>query len=101
MTRVCASALAAIFLLGAGQATAATDPAAAPPQATPVSPVTVPAHPSAHDPNEVVCKREDVSGTRLGGTKVCHTRQEWSDMAAQARDTTSHFQQSVGGLGPH
>ena len=41
--------------------------------------------PPAHDENEVVCKREDVTGSRLGGRKVCHTRLEWEQMTEDAR----------------
>jgi len=101
MIRVLAPGLAAILLLGAGQAVAATDSTAASPQATSPAPAVSPAHTSHLDPSEVVCKREEVSGSRLGGARVCHTRQEWADMAARYRDDTTKLQQNSTSFGPH
>ncbi len=102
MMRMLATALAAGLLLGAGQTAAAGDttaatpaPAAAPP------PSAAPAHTSRLDPNEVICKREDVSGSRLGGARICHTRQQWADIAAQYREATDRLQQNSVTNGPH
>jgi len=33
----------------------------------------------ARDPNEVVCEKQEVLGSRLGGKKVCKTRAEWAE----------------------
>lgn len=33
----------------------------------------------APDPNEVICKKEDVLGSRLQSRKVCRTRAEWAE----------------------
>ncbi|AQR74059.1 hypothetical protein [Sphingomonas sp. LM7] len=33
----------------------------------------------ARDPNEVICKKEDVLGSRLQTRKVCMTRAEWAE----------------------
>ena len=52
------------------------------------------------DPDQVICKREDVIGSRLGGPKECHSRRDWDEMAAQARDETSGFQQRSGQTSP-
>ena len=38
------------------------------------------------DSNAIVCKSEDTTGTRLGAKKVCLTRQQWADMAAESRE---------------
>jgi Flp pilus assembly protein CpaB len=46
------------------------------------------------DDQTVVCKREDVTGSRLGATKVCHTRAEWEAQAAEARSAIDRVQQS-------
>jgi hypothetical protein len=40
----------------------------------------------AEDPNEVVCKKlEADTGTRLGKRKECRTRQEWNQIAEEAK----------------
>ena len=36
------------------------------------------ANPKADDPNQIVCVHEDVTGSRLAGTRECHTRAEWA-----------------------
>jgi hypothetical protein len=98
MMRMLATALAAGLLLS-GQAAAAGDTTAATPAAPP--PSATPAHTSRLDPNEVICKREDVSGSRLGGARICHTRQQWADIAAQYREATDRLQQNSVTNGPH
>lgn len=49
----------------------------------------------AHNPDEVICRRQDEPGSRLGGTKVCHTRAEWDEMSRIARDEVERSQQTV------
>jgi hypothetical protein len=40
----------------------------------------------AADPNEVICKKlEADTGTRLGKRKECRTRQEWDQIAEEAK----------------
>ena len=42
---------------------------------------------SSKDPTEVICRREPVANTRLGGQRVCMTREDWTrraDVAAEA-----------------
>jgi hypothetical protein len=34
------------------------------------------------DPNQVICKRDEVTGSRLEGAKQCHTRAEWAQIKA-------------------
>ena len=86
-----ALAAALLFSAAAVSAQAATDtPSAA---AVPASqPAPLRSASNAHDPNEVVCKREEVIGTRLGGHKDCHTRADWADMARDAARATSDIQ---------
>ncbi len=90
MNRSAILTLAAILALAAAPAFAA-DPQPASPPATPSEP---PHHTTSSrvDPNEVVCKRQEESGTRLGGTRICHTRQEWSDIAIAARSSVNDMQ---------
>ena len=34
------------------------------------------------DPNQMICKREEITGSRLEGSKECHTRAEWAELRA-------------------
>ena len=43
------------------------------------------------DSQTVVCHREEQLGTRLGAVKICHTRAEWSALAADARNLTDRM----------
>ena len=96
MIRVLAAAIAAGALLGANQASATDDPSAAP---APMPPPSAMPHPSSHtDPNAVICKRQESTESRLGGAKICHTRQEWADMSAAARTSVDNMQ-TRGNLG--
>jgi hypothetical protein len=97
--RILATALAAGALLGASQASAASDPSAAP--ATPPPPSAMPSPTSHTDPNTVICKREVSTESRLGGAKICHTRQEWADMAAAARTSVDNMQRNANFTAPH
>lgn len=40
---------------------------------------------SKRDPNEIVCEKQKVPGSRLATAKVCKTRGEWADLKAQDR----------------
>jgi hypothetical protein len=91
--RIFASLFAAGALLGATQASATDDPTAAAPT-TPPPPSAMPAPASHTDSNQVICKREQSTESRLGGAKICHTRQEWADIAAAARTSVEGAQRS-------
>ena len=67
----------------ATSATAAAPAAAAAP-ATPAKP----AKPSRDD--QVICKTETPTGSRLGGKTTCLKRREWDQIAADARDNQNH-----------
>jgi hypothetical protein len=89
MMRILAVALATGMLLGAGQASATEDPTAG----APVPPPSAAPPPASRlDPNQVVCKRQEQPGSRLGGAKICRTRQEWADIAAASRTTVDRMQ---------
>jgi hypothetical protein len=99
MMRILAAAIAAGALLGASQALATDDPAAAP---APMPPPSAMPHPASHtDPNTVICKREQNTESRLGGAKICHTRQEWADMSAAARTSVDNMQRNANYTAPH
>lgn len=47
----------------------------------------------AEDPNEVICKKlEAETGTRLGKRKECRTREEWDQIAEEARQNLEKSQ---------
>ncbi len=48
-------------------------------------PASPPASPKALDPNEVICEKQEVIGSRLATRRVCHTRAQWADLRLQDR----------------
>ncbi len=99
MRRICTLGVLLCSVLAAGAAFAAAEPQSqspapsnAPPAAAPPSDAAAATpKPSKFDPNQVICHREEETGTRLGVKKICHTRQEWADMAATARTQTDQI----------
>lgn len=51
-----------------------------------------PAQATAPDPNEVICEKQEVLGSRLAKRKVCHTRAEWADLKLQDRQDLDRAQ---------
>ena len=39
----------------------------------------------AKDPNEIVCEKQTVPGTRLATKRVCMTRAQWTELRTQDR----------------
>ena len=39
----------------------------------------------AKDPNEIVCEKQEVIGSRLASQKVCKTRAEWAEERRTSR----------------
>ncbi len=96
MNRSAIVALAAVLGLAAAPALAADPQPASPPD--PPRQTT----PSNVDPNQVICKRQEETGSRLGGAKICHTRREWADIAAAARMSVGDMQTKANmGVPPH
>jgi hypothetical protein len=46
----------------------------------------------AGDPNEMICEKQEVTGSRLGGKRVCMTRAEWADRKLQDRQELERVQ---------
>ncbi|HVE01118.1 MAG TPA: hypothetical protein VNB78_05420 [Sphingomicrobium sp.] len=44
------------------------------------------------DPNEMVCEKQGVPGSRLVAARVCHTRAEWADLKGQDRQELERVQ---------
>ncbi len=49
----------------------------------------------AADPNEVVCEKQEVLGSRLATRKVCMTRGEWAEQKRLQRETVDRSQVSA------
>jgi hypothetical protein len=48
------------------------------------------------NPDQVICKREEITGSRLEGAKECHSRAEWAQIKATGYDKL----QMLGAPGP-
>ncbi len=44
------------------------------------------------DPNQIVCVREDVVGSRVATRRVCRTRAEWAEHQQQTRQVIERVQ---------
>jgi hypothetical protein len=59
---------------------------------SPSAPAQVPAAKPKKDP--VICKHEEMMGSRLGGKSICMTKSQWDEQAAQAQQDVSRVQTS-------
>ena len=94
-----------VALMAAALATA--DAPEAPQSAAPATPAppaaaAPPAEKAKKNPmDEVVCKRLEITGSRLGPKQVCRTRRAWEEMTRDSqeniRDIQNRSQFSVGG----
>lgn len=50
------------------------------------------------DPNEIVCEKQKVPGSRLAMAKVCKTRAEWADLRNQDRMDLERVQTQRGAV---
>lgn len=71
-----------ILLVTAVMAFSATGLASA---QTPAQSPSAPGAKKTRDPNEVVCEKIEVVGSRLSVKKVCMTRSEWAEQKRQDR----------------
>ena len=46
----------------------------------------------ALNPNEMICQKQEVTGSRLGVKRVCKTRAEWADFQLQERQQIEKVQ---------
>ena len=53
--------------------------------------------PKKGDPNEIVCEKIEVIGTRLGAKRVCATRAEWAEKRKLDREAVDNAQRSANG----
>jgi hypothetical protein len=48
--------------------------------------------PKGRDPNQMVCEREETTGTRLGARQVCLTVLQWEEKRTEHRQTLERVQ---------
>ena len=51
---------------------------------------------SAKDPNERICEKQPVLGSRLTTRRVCATRAEWEEMRRLDKDAIDRAQAQIG-----
>ena len=91
---------AAAFALGSvlvfsGQVFAAPPIAPVPPTA-PAAPIPPTSATRGLQPgSEMICRRQEDTGSRLGGRRMCHTRQEWEQISNEARNDIDRASQTV------
>ena len=66
--------------------------------------VSPPQNPSAqaaphYDPNEIVCEKQEVIGSRLATKRVCKTRSQWATERLQNRQEIDRIQIQRGNSG--
>ncbi len=94
MNRIRLPIFAALFSIVATSPVLAVDEqairAAAQSPAAPAPPPPGAKKPPANSDDEIVCKREDELGSRLGGKKVCMTRRDWRQQSNDAGDAVNN-----------
>ena len=73
---------------------------AQPAQQVPPSPGGTPAA-GKYDPNEVVCEKQEETGSRLAVKRVCMPRYQWAERKSQDRQEIERVQMQRGALAPH
>jgi len=54
---------------------------------------------ASQDQNEIVCQKQEVTGSRLVAKKVCKTRAEWADSQLQDKQELTRVQTQRGNAG--
>jgi hypothetical protein len=89
MFKASSASFAAALLLGMSGSAFAQ--AAAPAPAANAAPARV-----GPDPNEIICEKQEVLGSRLASRRICHTRAEWADLKLQDRQELERVQSRRG-----
>lgn len=53
--------------------------------------------PTRGDPNEKICEKVEMIGTRLGSKRVCATRAEWAERRRMEKEVVDDAQRRVNG----
>jgi hypothetical protein len=67
-------------------------PAVAQPSAAPTQTQAATDKKSTENSNEIVCQKQEVTGSRLGVKRICMTRSEWADRRMQDRQELERVQ---------
>ena len=86
------------YVVLAAAAGALAVPAAA---QAPTDQSAAPAAQKARDPNRVICERQEVIGSRLGGGRICKTAQQWEQSRQQSRSDVDEMQRFTANPKPH
>jgi invasion protein IalB len=87
------AALAAALLLSSAAASVQAQSTSVPTAAEPATqPAPVAAAKNGHNPDQVICKREETTGSRLEGHRTCYTRAQWEQMARDSADAMTTMQ---------
>lgn len=62
--------------------------------AIPVASNAAPAKAASKDPADIICRREPVPNTRIGGQRICMTREDWDRRAEVASEAWREQQRS-------
>ena len=78
----------------AEQAPGSTPPAEGHPASAPSDSTAArtPTPPAPGSPDEVVCKTEKITGSRLGATRICKTRRDWGEIEKSSQQAVSNMQ---------
>jgi invasion protein IalB len=63
------------------------------------SPAVASQQPSGPNPNEVVCQKQEIIGSRLATKRICKTRAEWADAQMQDKQELNRVQTQRGNSG--
>lgn len=85
MFKVYCASIAAVMM------TATAAPALAQATATSTNQAAANAAP-VQNPNEIVCEKQETTGSRIGARRVCMTRAEWADRKLQDRQELERVQ---------
>lgn len=85
-------------LLGCALLIPATGQAADPAATTAAAPAAKGKKPKGGDPNEIVCRKEEVLGSRLRSQRVCMTRSEWAEARRSNRTDIERAQVQRGSI---
>ena len=90
--------LAVAAMLAAETVGLAAEPAAAPASApTAAAPITVTGtQEDKKDPDQVVCRKETDTGSRIKATKVCMSRRQWAEQGREASRSISSLSGAQG-----
>lgn len=87
----CASFAAAMLAATAAPALAQSTTASANQASASAAPV--------NNPNEIVCEKQETTGSRIGARRVCMSRAEWADRKLQDRQELERVQVQRGNKG--